>query len=559
MRMHSFMAKLFALLLLLSAPVFAAQDFLQPEKAFRVEASWIENSNQIEVDFSPAQGYYIYQESLKFEVGTEAGKLYNIRPKLPLGLEKFDETFQKKLQVYKQPFVVLLDAKPEIGKPLHIEVSLQGCAEAGICYPPMTLKFLLTGPGVKAAPIPEELEGSENIASPLKTEFSLTDLWRERDDVNAIGRFLANTSTAYLFLAFFVLGLALAFTPCVLPMLPILSSVIFGSQGGKTISKGRASLLALSYVLGMALVYALAGTLMAALGGSVQRALQSPIALASFALLLLALSGSLFGLYELRLPHSWHQQVDRLAGRQKGGSVFGAFALGGISTLVASPCITAPLAGVLAFIAQTGSMSLGAGLLFVMALGMGLPLLFIAIEARILIPSTGIWMIWLQRTLGVLLVATAAWIASPLLQKTDSVGFTKAINGQQVHQVGDLAFIVIHSRAELDAQLSKAQEDKKLVLLDFYADWCISCKEMEINTFANPQVSQELKQFVLLQADVTANSPENQALLKRFGLFGPPGILIFNQRSQEQKDQRIIGYMPPQRFIERLQKLLQTQ
>jgi len=558
MRMHSFMAKCFALLLLLSASVFAAQDFLPPEKAFRVESSWIENSNQIEIDFSPAQGYYIYQESLKFEVGTEAGKLYSIRPKLPLGIEKFDETFQKKLQVYKQPFVVLFDAKPETGKPLHIEVSLQGCAEAGICYPPMTLQFLLTGPGVKAVPIPEILEISQNT-SKAKADFNLADLWRERDDVNAISQFLENTSTGYLFLAFFVLGLALAFTPCVLPMLPILSSVIFGSQGGKTISKARASLLALSYVLGMALVYALAGTLMAALGGSVQRALQSPIALASFALLLLALSGSLFGLYELRLPHSWHQQVDRLAGRHKGGNVFGAFSLGGISTLVASPCITAPLAGVLAFIAQTGSMSLGAGLLFVMALGMGLPLLFIAIEARILIPSTGIWMIWLQRTLGVLLVATAAWIASPLLQKNDSIGSTKAINGQQVHQVGDLAFIVIHSPAELDAQLSKAQEDKKLVLLDFYADWCISCKEMEINTFANPQVSQELKQFVLLQADVTANSPENQALLKRFGLFGPPGILIFNQNSQEQKDQRIIGYMPPQRFIERLQKLLQAQ
>jgi len=558
MRMHSFMAKCCALLLLLSASVFAAQDFLPPEKAFRVEASWIENSNQIEVDFAPAQGYYIYQESLKFEVGTEAGKLYSVRPALPLGIEKFDETFQKKLQVYKQPFVVLLDAKPEIGKPLHIEVSLQGCADAGICYPPMTLQFLLTGPGVKAAPIPELLEISQNT-SKAKADFNLADLWRERDDVNAISQFLENTSTGYLFLAFFVLGLALAFTPCVLPMLPILSSVIFGSQGGKTISKGRASLLALSYVLGMALVYALAGTLMAALGGSVQRALQSPIALASFALLLLALSGSLFGLYELRLPHSWHQQVDRLAGRHKGGNVFGAFALGGISTLVASPCITAPLAGVLAFIAQTGSMSLGAGLLFVMALGMGLPLFFIAIEARILIPTTGIWMIWLQRTLGVLLVATAAWIASPLLQKNDSIGSTKAINGQQVHQVGDLAFIVIHSPAELDAQLSKAQEDKKLVLLDFYADWCISCKEMEINTFANPQVSQELKQFVLLQADVTTNSPENQALLKRFGLFGPPGILIFNQSSQEQKEQRIIGYMPPQRFIERLQKLLQAQ
>ena len=554
MRLPSYLTKIFGLLLLLSAQVFAAPDFLPPEKAFRVEAAWLTNSNQLEIEFIPAKGYYIYQESLQFEVGTEPEKLINIKPKLPLGIEKFDETFQKKMQVYKQPLIVLLDIKPVSGKPIHAEITLQGCAEAGICYPPTTLKFLLAAPGVKAAPIPEVREGSENITQP-KAEFSLADLWRERDDVNAIGRFLANTSTAYLFLAFFVLGLALAFTPCVLPMLPILSSVIFGSQGGKTISKGRASLLAVSYVLGMALVYALAGTLMAALGGSVQRVLQSPVALAAFALLLLALSGSLFGLYELRLPHSWHQQVDRLAGRQKGGSVFGAFALGGISTLVASPCITAPLAGVLAFIAQTGSMSLGAGLLFVMALGMGLPLLFIAIEARVLIPSTGIWMVWLQRTLGVLLVATAAWIASPLLGQKDINGSVKIVNGQRIHQVGDLSFVVIHNQSELDAQLSQAKREQKLVLLDFYADWCISCKEMEINTFANPEVSKELKRFILLQADVTANSPDHQALLKRFGLFGPPGILFFNSNAEEQKDQRVIGYMPPQRFIERLLKL----
>ena len=302
-------------------------------------------------------------------------------------------------------------------------------------------------------------------------------------------------------------------------------------------------------------VYALAGVLMAALGGSVQRMLQSPFALATFALLLLVLSGSLFGLYDLRLPNSWHHHVDKLAGRQKGGSVFGAFVLGGISTMVASPCITAPLAGVLAFIAQTGSMSLGAGLLFVMALGMGLPLLFIAVEARILIPSTGIWMVYLQRTLGVLLVATAAWIASPLIQKNEPVGSVKTINGLSIHQVGDLSFSVIHSPAELDAQLIKARQEQKLVLLDFYADWCISCKEMEVNTFTNPDVTDQLKQMVLLQADVTANSTENQALLKRFGLFGPPGILIFNLNSEEQKDQRVIGYMPPQRFIERLRNV----
>ena len=553
MRMQSFLRKILLLLALVSVPVFAAPDFLPPEKAFKVEATWPEKSNQIEIEFLPAKGYYIYQESLQFALGSELGKLVNIKPALPKGIEKFDETFQKKMQIYKQPFMVLLQAKPQPSKPIHIEVTLQGCAEAGICYPPMTLKFLLAGPGVKAAPLPELLDG---VVTPTSNrEFSLADLWRERDDVNAISRFLENTSTAYLFLAFFILGLALAFTPCVLPMLPILSSVIFGSQGGKTVSKARASALAFSYVMGMALVYALAGLLMAALGGSVQRALQSPIALATFAILLLILSGSLFGLYELRLPHSWHQQVDRLAGRQKGGSVLGAFALGGISTLVASPCITAPLAGVLAFIAQTGSMSLGAGLLFVMALGMGLPLLFIAIEARILIPSTGIWMVWLQRTLGVLLVATAAWIASPLLQKNDIANSLKIVNGQRVHQVGDLSFILTQSIAQLEAELSKAKEAKKFVLLDFYADWCISCKEMEISTFANPEVSQELKQFILLQVDVTKNSAENQALLKRFGLYGPPGILIFNQDSQEQQNLRVVGYMPPQRFIERLRQV----
>lgn len=558
MKFHTFLTKIFGLLLLLSAQVFAAQDFLPPEKAFRVEATWLENSNQIELEFLPAKGYYIYQESLKFQVGTQSGKLTNIRPALPAGLEKFDETFQKKLQVYKEPFLVFLDIKPVVGQPMYLEITLQGCAEAGICYPPMTLKFLLAGPGVKAGPIPDVLESAPVSDALTTAQFSLADLWRERDDINAISRFLESTSTGYLFLAFFVLGLALAFTPCVLPMLPILSSVIFGTQGGKAIAKRRASILAIAYVMGMALIYALAGVLMAALGGSVQRALQSPFALATFALLLIVLSGSLFGLYDLRLPHSWHHHVDKLAGRQKGGSVFGAFALGGISTMVASPCITAPLAGVLAFIAQTGSMSLGAGLLFVMALGMGLPLLFIAVEARILIPSTGIWMVYLQRTLGVLLVATAAWIASPLIQKNETVGAIKTSNGQSIRQVGDLSFTVIHSPAELDIQLNKAKQEQKLVLLDFYADWCISCKEMEINTFANPEVTNQLKQMVLLQADVTANSAENQALLKRFGLFGPPGILIFNQNSEEQKDQRVIGYMPPQRFIERIRIVLKN-
>ena len=556
MRMINKFIPVLAALLFFVGNAFAAPEFLPPEKAFQAEATWVVNTNDIELEIFPAKGYYIYQESLHFIMGSEPSKLGSVKASLPAGIEKYDETFQKKMQVYKQAFLLTLNKKAEIGKPLYLELELQGCAEAGICYPPMTLKFLLAGPGVKAAPIPEMLDGVA-ASSNAKKELSLMDVWRERDDVNAISRFLESTPTGYLFLAFFILGLALAFTPCVLPMLPILSSVVFGTQGKKSISKGRASLLAVAYVLGMACVYALAGILMAALGGSVQRALQSPIALIGFALLLLALSGSLFGLYELRMPQSWQEKVDQLAGRHKGGSFAGAFALGGISTLVASPCITAPLAGVLAFIAQTGSMSLGAGLLFVMALGMGLPLLFIAIEARILIPSTGMWMVWLQRTLGVLLVATAAWIASPLLQSDGGkVGSNVMANGQRKHQIGNASFAVIESSAQLDQFLVQAKEQKKLLLLDFYADWCISCKEMEVNTFANPEVNQELQKFVLIQADVTKNSPENQALLKRFGLFGPPGILIFDLNSEELKDQRVIGYMPPQRFAERLKKVL---
>ena len=542
---------------LYASHIWATPTFLPPENAFQVEAAWLKNATQLEVEFLPAKGYYIYQESLNFQVGREANTLSPVKPALPNGEEKFDETFQKTMQVYRKPFIVEWKTGAEQSKPIHLSIELQGCAEGGICYPPMTVRFLLAAPGVKAAPLPEEDATTSVNSTKKKENVGLLDLWRERDDINAINRFLASTSTAYLLLAFFMLGLALAFTPCVLPMLPILSSVVFGQQDNKAIPKRRAIVLASAYVLGMTLVYTLAGILMAALGGSVQRVLQSPIALATFSLLLLFLSGSLFGLYELRMPSAWQERINQLAGRHKGGNVAGAFALGGISTLVASPCITAPLAGVLGFIAQTGSMTLGGGLLFMMALGMGLPLLLIAVEARMLIPSTGIWMVWLQRTLGVLLVATAAWIASPLLNQNESRANLDSVSGQLQHQIGSLSFAVIQNNQELDQFLIKAKDEKKIVLLDFYADWCISCKEMEVNTFVNPAVAKELERFVLLQADVTKNSADNQALLKRFNLFGPPGILFFNAQSEEKTDLRVIGYVPPQRFLEQLKKALE--
>ena len=545
---------------LLMLPASAQKAFLHPDKAFPVTVSWLENKTQVQVNFFTAKGYYLYQEAFQFRLMQGDGASQVLTAVLPKAEVKFDETFQKDMPIYRYPIDVVLTlpggaALAEKGQGIQIEVDLQGCADGGICYPPTTLKFNIAAPGVQVMPLPDEIIQSASATS--NQQQSVTDrfmgLWQQRDDVNAISQFLKETPTAYLFIAFFVLGLALAFTPCVLPMLPILSSIVFGTQGSKPIKKSRAAVLAAAYILGMALMYALAGVLMAALGSGAQQALQNPIVLSAFALLLLALAGSLFGFYNLQFPQSWQVYIDRIAGRQKGGSITGAFILGGISTLVASPCITAPLAGVLGFIAHTGSMSLGGGLLFVMALGMGLPLFFIAVEARMLIPTTGKWMIGLQRVLGIMLIMLAAWIVSPiLLSNTNSSSSNSGGLARSEKQLGDLKFKVIGTIEALQPFFEEAKRTGKPLLLDFYADWCISCKEMEIKTFANPAVAKKMQEYILVQADVTSNTAAHQALLKRYGLFGPPGILLFNPAGEEQTNQRVVGFMPPDRFLLRL-------
>ena len=546
---------------LLMLPADAQKAFLHPDKAFPVTVSWLENGSQLQVNFLTAKGYYLYQEAFQFRLMQGDGLSQVLTATLPKAEVKFDETFQKNMPIYRHPIELMLTlpggaALAEKGQGIQIEVDLQGCADGGICYPPTTLKFNIAAPGVQVMPMPDEAilsAGSSTTNQPPSITDRFMGLWQQRDDVNAIDQFLKETPTAYLFVAFFVLGLALAFTPCVLPMLPILSSIVFGTQGSRPIKKSRAAVLAAAYILGMALMYALAGVLMAALGSGAQQTLQNPVVLLAFALLLFVLAGSLFGFYDLRFPQSWHRHIDRIAGRQKGGSITGAFILGGVSTLVASPCITAPLAGVLGFIAHTGSMSLGGGLLFVMALGMGLPLFFIAVEARMLIPTTGKWMIGLQRVLGIMLIMLAAWIVSPIL-----LGNTNSSNGntgalvRSEKQLGELKFKVVGSIEALQPFFEEANRTGKPLLLDFYADWCISCKEMEIKTFANPAVAKKMQEFILVQADVTSNSTEHQALLKRYGLFGPPGILLFNAAGEEQTNQRVVGFMPPDRFLLRL-------
>ena len=523
-----------------------AQNFLPPEEAFKVVAEYV-SVDQVLITVKPAKGYYIYRESLKFKLLKSDAGLSIGAPGLPQGKIKFDENFGKNLETYPKEFGITL---PLVGNKnvsgFLLQMELQGCAEKGICYPPMALTLTLASlnavvDGVLLDDIAQADKPNQN--------FGLVDLWSARDDAGLLATMLQNISPIILLGAFFILGLAMALTPCVLPMLPIMSSVVFGSKNNRhqDVSKIRSAVLAIAYVLGMAIMYSLAGMVTAALGANIQAWLLNPWVLVIFALLLIALSASLFGFYELRLPQAWHNKIDRIAGKQEGGSVIGAFFLGAISTLIASPCVTAPLAGVLAFIAQTGSIPLGGVLLFVMALGMGLPLMLFAIGARGLVPKAGSWMILIQRIFGVLLLILALWVVSPIFIST------RSSDSSTTHQLSSgLVFERVTTSAQLTAALKNSAANQQPVLLDFYADWCVTCKEMELLTFSDQKVTDGLKTYRLIQIDMTKNTADHQAILKEFGLFGPPAILFFDEQGQEKRSKRVIGFMKADRFLERL-------
>jgi thiol:disulfide interchange protein DsbD len=539
---------LITIALLFGATAAQAQNFLAPEQAFQVSAEY-QSKQEIVLNVKPAKAYYIYRESIKFKLVKNNGDLSLGAPQLPQGKIKFDENFGKELETYPKDFSILLplmNNKDASGMILSME--LQGCADKGICYPPMELRFTLSGlQSVVNGVLYEETAEAE---SGLPKKLGLADLWSARDDAGLLTGMLQNISPIILLGSFFILGLAMALTPCVLPMLPIMSSVIFGSKTNRhrDISKFRSSVLALSYVFGMAIMYSVAGMITAALGANIQAWLQNPWVLSVFALMLLALAASLFSFYELRLPQSIHNKIDRIAGKQEGGSVIGAFMLGAISTLIASPCVTAPLAGVLAFIAQTGSIPMGGILLFVMALGMGLPLMLLAIGAKGIIPKAGAWMTVVQKLFGVMLVALAVWVAMPIFTSS------KTSSNEAIHQLeSGLVFQRVTNSAQLDALLNQAKQKGQPVLLDFYADWCVTCKEMELLTFSNEKVKAALSTYQLIQVDVTKNTVEHQRILKQYALFGPPAILFFDANGDEKIARRVIGFMKAERFLERLQ------
>jgi thiol:disulfide interchange protein DsbD len=525
-----------------------AQNFLAPEQAFQVSAEY-QSNQEIVLHAKPAKGYYIYRESIKFKLVKNTDAVQLGLPQLPLGKIKFDENFGKELETYPKDFSILLpliNNKNATGMLLSME--LQGCADKGICYPPIELRFTLSGLQSTVNGVLYEEGAAIDSTAPKK--LGLSELWSARDDAGLLTGMLQNISPVVLLVSFFILGLAMALTPCVLPMLPIMSSVIFGSKNERhrNVSKLRSSMLALSYVLGMAIMYSVAGMITAALGANIQVWLQNPWVLGAFALLLLALAASLFGFYELRLPQALHNKIDRIAGKQEGGSVVGAFMLGAISTLIASPCVTAPLAGVLAFIAQTGSIPLGGMLLFVMALGMGLPLMLFAIGARGLLPKAGAWMTIVQRIFGVLLIGLAVWVASPIFTNS------KTSSNETMHQLeSGLVFQRVATSAQLEAVLIQAKQKRQPVLLDFYADWCVTCKEMELLTFSDEKVKTALSTYLLIQVDVTKNTVEHQRILKQYVLFGPPAILFFDANGEEKLSRRVIGFMKAERFLERLQ------
>jgi thiol:disulfide interchange protein DsbD len=493
--------KLFFLLFaLLVHSAHSATDLLEPEKAFRFSARALDAS-AIEVQFAIAEGYYMYRERFRFAAdgGARLG-----RPEFPPGLKHKDEFFGE-TEIYRKSVRIRIPV--ESGGAFGLKVTSQGCADAGVCYVPM------------------ESTAQFGSSSTQDVRFSLF-----ASDVEISKLFQGNV--LLVLGGFLVFGLLLTFTPCVLPMIPILSGIIAGE--GSDLTKPRALALSLSYVLGMAAAYAAAGIAAAFSGSLLAAALQNAWVLGAFALVFVVLAFSMFGFYDLQLPGFIHHRLHGAHRRLRGGRIASVAGMGILSAVIVSPCVAAPLAGALLYISQTRDVALGGAALFSMALGMGVPLVVIGVSEGALLPRAGPWMNRVKKIFGVLLLAVAVWIVWPVLLPRGS----------------DTGFQRVASNAELDETL---RAPGRPVMLDFYADWCVSCKEMEAYTFADPQVREKLGGFLLLQVDVTENSAEHKAMLKRFSLFGPPGIVFFDAQGREIKGLRVIGYQNAQRFLKTLE------
>ncbi|NYE63070.1 thiol:disulfide interchange protein DsbD [Duganella sp. 1224] len=597
--MNKWMKAFMALLLVLCGAWSRAADFLEPEQAFQLRGELVD-AHTVRLTWTIAPEYHLYRDRLSFNGGVGL-------PKLPDGLRKFDTNFNKEMETYQNKLVV--DLPVTASAPFTLQVGYQGCADAGLCYSPASQGYHVD------PDVPGKLKTVDDAASALPpappaaaaAAAAPTTAAPPEDDSSLAQRTLQSGSAWRIGLAFLAFGLLLSFTPCVLPMVPILSSIIVGEGA---VSRGRGFSLALAYSLGMALVYTSLGVAAGLAGEGLAGALQKPWVLLTFGALLVLLALSMFDVYQLQLPGGLQSRLSERSNGISGGRFAGVFVMGALSALIVGPCVAGPLAGALLYISQTRNVWTGGWALFSMAAGMSVPLLLTGVSAGSLLPRAGAWMNNVKKIFGLLLIAVAIWMVSPVFSVTVNmamwgmfallcavflhvfeplqkgaalrayVGKTlglacllvglfeltgAASAGRDVLQPlghlsiaradkpaagegGEVHFSRIKTAAELDQVLASSGTP---VMLDFYADWCVSCKEMERFTFSKPEVAGKLKQVKLIQVDVTANNADDKALMKRFGLFGPPGIILFND-GKEVPDSRVIGFLAAEPFVQHL-------
>jgi len=585
----------------------AADDFLDPAVAFKFSAA--EKPGEVDVTYKIADGYYMYRE--RFAFATRSGNATIGEPQLPAGHIKFDQTFNKNVETYRNELTIRIPVKQAAGG-FDLAVTSQGCADAGICYPPMERVYHVSGAALQPA-------GS---AGALQSESSDTPWYERATNADYAQSLLQGGGFLTIIGLYFVAGMVLSLLPCSYPMIPILSAIIIGE--GARVTRARGLALSLAYVIGMALVYTALGIAAALVGQSLGAWLQNPWVLGAFGVLLTVFALTLIAGFDIALPQRWQEGVSHVSARRSGGKFAAVAGMGALSALVVGACMTAPLFAVLAFIAHTGNAVLGGAALFSMGLGLGVPLLIIGFGAGTLLPRAGAWMDSVKVLFGVVLLAAALWIVWPVLGATAamllsalwlliaaaSLGLFSAPLAQasiwrrlgrgigaafavwaavllvglaagssdplrplavlatrggapvpdrvagspQNASQGDLAFQPVRSSVGLDEAVKAAAQP---AMLDFYADWCVSCKEMEKFTFSDPRVQAKLKEMNLLRADVTANNTDDQALLKRFGLFGPPGIIFFDRGGKEVL--RVVGYESADKFLRTLERASRPQ
>mgnify|MGYP000334598099 FL=1 len=558
--------------------------FLPVDQAFQLDVQ--RSDAGVSMQWQIAENYYLYQDKLAFSLN---GKPVENAPQFLSSTEQYEDPYFGLVTIFKHDLNLTLPLKNPQPQDL-LEVTYQGCAK-GFCYPPETKQFQI-GDLSSNVSANHEMQNSVETHQPSQSAVENANVFSSQQ--NQLAESLSQSKYAMLW--FFVLGIGLAFTPCVLPMLPLLSAIVIGGRKEET-SNWRALALSFVYVQGMALTYTLLGLVVVLIGLPFQIALQSPYVLIGLSIVFVLLALSMFGLFTLQLPSSLQTKLTQFSQQQKSGAFFGVFVMGAIAGLVASPCTSAPLSGALLYVAQSGDFVIGALTLYLLALGMGLPLILITVFGNKILPKSGAWMenvktafgfvmlalpiflisriipsMWEPRLWALLGVSFFIWLATQMrsngiglffrivffvaamvsaqpLQNwvwQDNAATSQAANAQSAVK-NSLVFQQISNYDELQAVLK--QHPNKIAMLDLYADWCVACKEFEHKTFADPQVQSALSDVLLLRVDMTNNSESNRTLMKALAVTGLPTIIFFNQQGEEIQAQRITGFLPAEAFM----------